>query len=192
MSLLTKTLTTPLPVSSAIVKVMGVLSFAILTALGAYIAIPLPFTPVPITLQTLFVLLSGAILGAIEGSLSQILYITIGALGMPVYAGATGGFAHILGPTGGYLIGFVISSFIAGIMCKRSTRAWKVFFGFSIAELPIFLLGLTFLATFTHSNLIVTLKMGLLPFIPGEIIKIGTAGSIMKTLRHLRKAVNLK
>ena len=85
---------------------MGVVAFALAPAAGAYIAIPLPFTPVPITLQPLFVILAGALLGPWAGATSMAMYLTLGAIGAPVFSGGHAGLPWLMGPTGGYLAGF--------------------------------------------------------------------------------------
>src|SRR3989338_884787 len=92
--------------------------FAALTAVAAQVKIPLSFTPVPITLQTLMVLLSGAMLGARYGALSQFIYLVLGAAGLPVFAGGSGGIASLFGPTGGYLFSYPIAAFIVGYMTE--------------------------------------------------------------------------
>ncbi|MEO0226145.1 MAG: biotin transporter BioY, partial [candidate division WOR-3 bacterium] len=89
------------------------LSFGLAMVFSAYIYIPLPWTPVPITLQTFFVFLSGIIL-RYYGGLSQILYVGLGAIGLPVFAQGFGGISRIFGPTGGYLIGFIIAAIFIG------------------------------------------------------------------------------
>src|SRR4030066_809482 len=91
---------------------------AALTAVGAYIHVP--FGPVPIVLSTLFVILSGLLLGSRWGLTSMALYLLVGAIGIPVFAGGKGGFAHFLGPTGGYLFGYVLSAWITGLISERS------------------------------------------------------------------------
>lgn len=92
--------------------------FAALTALGARIAILLPFSPVPVTLQVLMVIGTGLALGSRRGLMSQVGYLTAGALGMPVFAGGTGGLAVISGPTGGYLMAFPVAAFAAGLLSE--------------------------------------------------------------------------
>lgn len=92
--------------------------FAALTAAVAWFKIPLPFTPVPITLQTLLVLLSGAVLGAYYGALAMIIYLLLGAIGLPVFAGGSSGIGVLLGPTGGYLFSYPIAAFVIGKMTK--------------------------------------------------------------------------
>src|SRR3972149_8733623 len=91
--------------------------WAALTAVGAYIHVPIG--PVPIVLSTLFVLLSGLLLGSRWGLTSMCLYLLVGAIGMPVFAGGKGGLAHFLGPTGGYLFGFLFASWITGFISER-------------------------------------------------------------------------
>ena len=101
--------------------------FGALTAVGAYIMIPLP--PVPITLQTLFVNLAGALLGGYLGALSQVVYILLGVIGLPVFAGGKAGAGVLLGPTGGYLIGFVVGAFVIGKLTtirKKPGLVWLI------------------------------------------------------------------
>ncbi|MBS3114084.1 biotin transporter BioY [Candidatus Woesearchaeota archaeon] len=93
--------------------------FAALTAAVAWFKIPLPFTPVPITLQTLVVLLSGAMLGAYYGSLSMIIYLILGAIGLPVFAGGASGIGVLFGPTGGYLFSYPVAAFVIGKMLEN-------------------------------------------------------------------------
>jgi biotin transport system substrate-specific component len=93
--------------------------FAALTGAVAWFNIPLPFTPVPITLQTLMVLLSGALLGAYIGAMAMIIYLLLGMIGLPVFAGGSSGIGAILGPTGGYLLSYPIAAFVVGWMIKK-------------------------------------------------------------------------
>ena len=99
--------------------------FAALTAAVAPFKIPLPFTPVPITLQTLAVLLSGAMLGPLYGAISMALYLIVGALGLPVFAGGASGIGSLLGPSGGYLLSYPLAAFVIGMLMKgkRATKA---------------------------------------------------------------------
>ena len=93
--------------------------FAALTGVVAWFKIPLPFTPVPITLQTLLVLMSGAMLGAYYGALAMIIYLVLGAIGLPVFAGGSSGFGALLGPSGGYLLSYPIAAFVIGKMLEK-------------------------------------------------------------------------
>lgn len=156
-------------------KAFALFCFIILTALGAYVRIPLPFTPVPITLQTFFVLLSGAVLGRKWGAVSQIGYLSLGWFGLPVFTGASSGISHLWGPTGGYIIGFVVASWIVGKMIhqKAQNSTAQIVLAMIIGSLAgIYLLGLLGLSLFLQCNLSAALTLGFLPFIPGDIIKI--------------------
>lgn len=106
---------------STVQKVLMATFFAVFTAGMAQIAFKLPFTPVPITLQTLAVIISGMVLGSRWGALSQLEYVALGLAGAPVFAGGKAGLVHLLGPTGGYLIGFIGAAFMAGLIVEL----WK-------------------------------------------------------------------
>lgn len=157
-----------------LVKASAVFTFTILTILGAYIYIPLPFTPVPITLQVFFVLLSGVYLGASKGLLSQFLYLLLGIIGLPVFAKANAGVNILFGPTGGYLIAFPIASFIMGKLLNSPFKKLKVFIVSLISLLIIYILGTFGLAIFFSfkKSFYSLILMGILPFIPGDILKI--------------------
>ena len=108
--------------------------FAALTGAVAWFKIPLPFTPVPITLQTLMVLLSGAMLGAYYGALSMIIYLLLGAIGLPVFAGGSSGVGALLGPTGGYLFSYPVAAFVIGFMLQKKTlNAFVRYFSYAVA-----------------------------------------------------------
>lgn len=149
-----------------------ILMGSLFAALTAQIAVPLPFSPVPVTGQTLGVLLVGALLGSRHGALSLLTYLGEGALGLPVFAGGTGGLARLAGPTGGYLMGFVAAAFLAGWLCQRGwdrrlpTAAMAMLLGNAI----IYLFGLPWLAHFVGPDKV--LALGLLPFIPGDLLKL--------------------
>lgn len=103
---------------TTVVTAALVVGFALLTALSAQIVIPLPFTPVPITGQTFAVLLSGAALGAGAGAASQGLYVLLGAVGLPFYAGGASGWTVVTGATGGYLVGFIVAAWVVGVLAE--------------------------------------------------------------------------
>ncbi|MBN2374021.1 biotin transporter BioY [bacterium] len=172
----------PINLSENLNHVLGVMLFAILMTLGAFVRIHLPFTPVPITLQTLFMLLSGAFLGCGWGTVSMGFYLILGALGLPVFAGASSGILYILGPTGGYLLGFMIGAWIVGhIIGSGSCPSWKLIISsFSLATISLYVLGITQLMLWSRTSLKNALFMGFIPFIPGDILKILLAASILK------------
>jgi len=161
-------------------RAIGLFCFIILTALGAYVRIPLPFTPVPITLQTFFVLLSGAVLGRKWGMASQAGYLVLGTIGLPLFTGAGAGTAYLFGPTGGYIIGFVAASWIAGRMLQQPSKGIiRVALAMAVASSAgIYFFGVLGLSLFLKCRLSQALALGFLPFVPGDIIKIISASFI--------------
>jgi biotin transport system substrate-specific component len=145
---------------------------ALWVALFAQVRIPLPFTPVPITGQTFAVLLVGAALGAARGAGALMLYLLMGMTGLPVFAGGAAGLFHLTGPTGGYLIGFVIAAAAVGRMAEhgweRSFRTSLI--PFSLGTLLIYLVGVPWLALYVGPQ--AAIQKGLLPFLPGDLIKL--------------------
>jgi biotin transporter BioY len=153
-----------------------IFSFAILTGLCAKLKIEIG--PVPITMQTFSVLLSGALLGAKRGALSQITYLSMGFAGIPWFSRG-GGIAYLLSPTFGYLVGFVFASFFVGFLCEKGfdrkleRAVLAMFFG----NLLIYLPGLFWLARFVGLEKV--LAVGFFPFVLGDVLKIILAGSIL-------------
>lgn len=162
-------------------KIMLALTMACLTGIAAQVAVPLPFTPVPVTGQTFAVLLAGVSLGKNWGALSQMIYVLLGGLGMPWFAGHVGGTAALFGPTGGYLFGFVITAFVLGYVVDRDVRVrhFRVLLPFMLACNLIFiflpgLLGLALWFGFAQGQwptLNQVLVLGFYPFVPGAIVK---------------------
>jgi biotin transport system substrate-specific component len=150
-------------------------SFA--TAVAAQIAIPLPWSPVPITGQTFAVLLSGAALGARRAFLAQLLYLAEGSVGLPAFAGGTGGVAVLLGPTGGYLMAFPVGAAITGALAERGwdRRFATMFAAMLLGSVVIFAGGLAGLSRFVPTEHL--LALGLLPFVPGDLVKAGLAAA---------------
>ncbi|MCK8824890.1 biotin transporter BioY [Fuchsiella alkaliacetigena] len=164
------------------VKEMVVVSlFAALTGVGSLLAIPIGTTP--ITLQVFFTLTAGALLGAKLGALSQVLYLLLGAVGVPVYAGGTAGIAYLVGPTAGFLFSFPLAAYLAGSLVeeKRSLDFKSVFKSMLLALALIYLLGVIGLMIVTGMGIKAAIISGVLPFIIPDIIKI-IAGSYL-TLR---------
>lgn len=158
--------------------------FAALTAVGAQISIPLG--EVPITLQVLFVLLSGTILGARLGAISQLVYIIAGAVGFPVFAGLSGGAAVLYGPTGGYLMAFPIAAGIAGFLAEKRRLEYYIL-GSLMAIGVIYLLGWFRLGLFL-GDLRKAFVVGVLPFIAVDLIKATVAVAVTD---RVRKALSL-
>jgi biotin transport system substrate-specific component len=155
---------------------------AALTAVGAYILVPIG--PVPIVLSTLFVLLSGLLLGSRWGLGSMALYLMVGAIGMPVFSGGRGGLAHFLGPTGGYLFGYVFASWLTGLIAERS-RGILIFEILSvfIGSLAIYSLGLPWLKMVTQISWTKTFMVGMVPFLIGDGVKASVAIVLARAVR---------
>ncbi len=162
---------------------IGVIAFAVATVFGAQIAVPVPFTPVPITLQTLFVILAGVVLGPRAGAASMALYVGAGALGAPVFSNGGAGFAWLLGPTGGYLLSYPASAFAAGWIAGRRGAMLRVIAGLTTGVLIQYAGGLAQLAALTGEPLGVVLAMGAIPFLFGDAVKIVTAAWIARGMR---------
>ena len=143
--------------------------FTVLIIIGSYISIPLPFTPIPFTLQVLFVLLSGIILGSYYGFMSSLLFLILGIIGLPVFSGGHGGFAAVVGPTGGYLFGFLIAPLIIGYFSKKSKKLIPI--GIILGIVVIHLLGVLWLARVNMLPVSKAFLIGSLPFIPFDLIK---------------------
>lgn len=150
-------------------------SGTLVLALAARLELPLPFSPVPVTAQTLAVLLVGAALGARLGALTVAVYVIEGLVGLPVYAGGTAGLARLAGPTGGYLIGFIAAAAFVGWAAERG---WTRTIGTTVSamligEAIIYSFGLAWLSRFPLP--VGPLDAGLLPFIPGDAYKLALA-----------------
>jgi biotin transport system substrate-specific component len=173
-------------------KIILAFAMATLTGLAAQIHIPLWFTPVPITGQTFAVLLSGIILGRNWGGISQIIYVSLGAIGLPWFGGATAGLAILSGPTGGYIIGFILAAFFLGHMVDQhvSSRRFFNLLGLMLfAHLfCIFLPGLIQLGmwlSFVKSDSFSIhriLQLGFYPFVIGLVVKTILAAGIASSL----------
>ena len=153
------------------------------TAAGAYIIIPLP--PVPITLQTLFAGLAGALLGARLGALSQVIYLLIGIIGLPVFAGGKAGLGVLFGPTGGYLIGFVAGAWVIGALMNLKKAPG---FGWTTAALVagtavIYIFGVAQLSLVAKISVNKAISVGVLPFLIGDVVKILAAAYVVKRVR---------
>lgn len=154
--------------------------FAALTAVSAMVTIPMPM--VPFTLQVMVTLLAGAVLGARAGALSQAVYLLMGVIGLPVFAGRIGGIQGLAGPTGGYLIGFVLAAWVVGSFFGRSEtpRPLRAMFAMGLGIVAIHVPGVLVLSLHTGS-LSSALAIGL-AFIPMDILKAIGAYAIAKGL----------
>jgi biotin transport system substrate-specific component len=149
----------------------AVVFFAACTAAGAHMRVRLPFSPVPITGQTFFVLLSGALLGRRLGAASQVLYGGMGLLWPAALAGP-------LTATAGYIVGFCVAAYTVGVIVGQSRSFWRVAGAMAVGSLVIYVLGTAWLAGATGSLQIAVLQ-GVLPFVPGDALKLLAAAVIV-------------
>ena len=150
--------------------------FAAMTAIGAFIRVPIPASPVPITLQVFFVLLAGLLLGSRWAGMSMIVYVMLGIIGFPVFSGGLSGIGVILGPTGGYLIGFIPGAFVTGWVTETFGRSTLAAAGAMITGLAaIYLLGAFQLSVVAGLSVPQSVVIGVLPFLPGDSIKLVAA-----------------
>ncbi|MDD5491515.1 MAG: biotin transporter BioY [bacterium] len=152
--------------------------FASLTAAGSFVCIPLPLNLVPITLQTFFTYLSGIVLGPLLGPLSQLIYILLGCLNLPVFAGGTAGVGILFGPTGGYLWGFLAASGIIGFMVRGKRNFWWLAMALVIGTMAIYLCGLIQLIFVARLSLVQAFWTGMVFFLPGDLMKIVLASQV--------------
>ncbi len=159
--------------------------FAALTAVGAFISIPI--YPVPFSLQTLFTLLAAMTLGSVMGASSQIIYVMLGVIGLPVFAGFKAGIGILFGPTGGFLFGFIISAYVIGkiIELKKENNVFYYFMAGVIGTTILDITGITQLSLVTDMGIKKALMVGMLPFLPGDILKIIAASFIASKLRPI-------
>jgi len=158
-----------------------VFAFSLLVALSAQIVIPIGL--VPITGQTFAVLLTGALLGSRMGAAAIIIYLAEGAIGLPFFSGGRGGLAHLLGPTGGYLVAFPAGAFITGAFAEHGwdKRFLTAAAAMAIGSIIIMLSGWTWFSLVTNTPMAVSFQTTVLPFIPGDIIKILLAAALLPT-----------
>ena len=157
--------------------------FGSLTAIGSLIVIPLQ--PLPITLQTLFTALAGVLLGGYTGALSQIVYVLLGIIGLPVFAGGKAGLGTLLGPSGGYLIGFIVGAYVIGKMveAKREAGFAWICLAILVGNVFIYIPGVLQLAIVAKLSLYKALLVGVVPFLIGDVLKLLAAALIALKLR---------
>jgi biotin transport system substrate-specific component len=166
-------------VEGRLFDVLTTAGFSLLIGLAAQVAVPLPFTPVPLTVQTLAVLATGALLGRTRGLLAVALYVAEGCAGLPVFSGGRAGIAHLLGPTGGYLAGFLAAAWLAGMFAESGwDRRWiTAFAALVIADAAVFVPGVLWLGAFTGYSRV--LILGALPFAAADLVKAALCAALL-------------
>jgi len=170
-----------LPRATLVQNALLVVAGSLLVALCSQISLPLPFSPVPVTGQTFAVLLLGATLGARRSAAALILYLAQGVAGLPVFApGALPGPARLLGPTGGYLLAFPLAAFVLGALIEHLPRRWLNWLGaMLLAEAVILAAGVAWLKFLTGVSWTQAAAAGLLPFVPGELVKVALVAACL-------------
>lgn len=166
-------------------------SFAVLLGILSLISIPLPFDFVPITLQVLGVFLIASLLGPYYGTLSCLIYLMFGAMGVPVFHGGTSGLSIILGPTGGYLVSFPIATLVGGsisqtVARERKLETLRVATGFAVSLIIIYAAGTLWLMEYLHLTLLQAFLLGTAPFVGFDALKAVVAAPIAIRLRSAR------
>jgi biotin transport system substrate-specific component len=152
---------------------------ALLVGVAAQVVVPLPFTPVPMTLQPLAVLVVGALLGPAAGVSALLLYIALGALGFPVFAAGGSGVLHLIGPTGGYLLAFPVAAGITGAMVRSApSSVLRVLLACAIGMVIIHVGGVAQLALL-GGDPGTAFRIGFVPFLTGDLLKVGLAAAII-------------
>ncbi|MCX7024651.1 MAG: biotin transporter BioY [Spirochaetes bacterium] len=170
--------------SASLVRPAAACLFAALISVGAYIAVPLPFSPVPIVLQNFFIILAALLLGPKWGFVATLVYLGLGAAGLPVFAGGTGGLARFFGPTGGYLLGYVPAVVAMGFLGSiGKPRAWKFALAALAGSVIVYAAGVGRLKYALDADWGKALALGLLPFIPGDLAKIALAAVVASRVK---------
>lgn len=168
---------------SRVATITMMIGFALLTALAAQIRIPVPGTPVPITGQTFAVLLAGAALGSRAGAGSQAIYWALGAIGLPFYANASGGWEAATGATAGYLVGFIAAAWVVGALAERGQdrNVWSAIPAFLAGNAVIYAFGVTWLLVSVEgiATMSEALTAGFTPFVIGDVVKILGVGLLL-------------
>lgn len=159
--------------------------FAALTAICSYINIPLGFTPIPMNLATLAVFLAGGLLGKKYGTLSIAVFVLMGAVGIPVFAGFQAGVGVLAGPTGGFLVGYIAAAFMTGFFMEKCASRISAFciIGMLAAQAVCYLLGTLWFMFITGTGAGAAIFACVLPFVPGDLIKIVVSTLLIKRLR---------
>jgi biotin transport system substrate-specific component len=166
--------------------------FAALIAVLGYVIIPLPFSPVPITGQTLAVMLAGCVLTPLQAGLSVITFIFMGAVGIPVFSGGASGIGVIVGTKGGYLLGFLIGAIVISLIKGKTNSIPRMIFACIIGGiLIVYILGVPWLSYVTGMEISKAITVGALLFIPGDLLKAVAAGFIAKKINAHRRNRNV-
>jgi biotin transport system substrate-specific component len=190
-----KELSTPIAGSAASASVSPwlrsagiVLAGSILLAVCAHVSVPLWFTPVPLSLQPFGVLLLGLLLSPRMATATVGAYLLEGVAGLPVFAPGTGGLAHLLGPTGGYLLAYPLAALLISTLWRRTGRGFSAgLVSAALGDLAILMGGALWLMVISHGSLWASLSLAFVPFLPGDAIKVAAAAGAAASWQRLRR-----
>jgi len=151
---------------------VGILAFVLATSFGAYVAVPLPGTAVPVTLQPLFIILSGAVLGPWAGAAAMASYLALGLSGAPVFSFGGAGLPWLMGPTGGYLVAAPASAFLVGVLARGESGRLRRLLALAVGIGVLYVGGVAQLLLLTGQDLGTIVGVGVIPFLPGDLIKV--------------------
>jgi biotin transport system substrate-specific component len=169
---------------------VAVLAFVLMTAASAQIAVRLPWTPVPVTLQPLLIVLSGVLLGSRAGAIAMAAYVAVGALGAPVFSNGAAGFPWLLGPTGGYLLAAPAAAFVAGLGAGGDVHPARLLAGLVLGIATLYLGGVAQLMALTGDGLGAAVALGVTPFLVGDVTKVLVAYFGVLSLRAVRRSAS--
>ena len=175
-------------------SIKNVVLVSIMTAIMCVIApisVLTPFSIVPVSLSTLIIYLNLVLLGGFHGTISTILYILLGFCGLPVFSGFTGGVGKVLGPTGGYIIGYVFLSLIAGLFIDKDNNEVFAILGMILGTIALYIIGTLWLKYQTNMTFLEALFAGVIPFVVGDLIKIFIAFYLGNKIKNMLSKNNL-
>jgi biotin transport system substrate-specific component len=157
---------------------LAIAAGAVVVAAAAQVTVPVPFSPVPMTLQPLAVLVVGGVLGARAGAAALVLYLGLGLLGLPVFAAGAGGVGRLLGPTGGYLLAFPVAAALTGLIAERAPGVLGTLLACAAGMAAIHIGGVAQLALLGGDPAL-AVRVGFVPFLTGDLLKIGLAAAVI-------------
>jgi biotin transport system substrate-specific component len=192
---MSKELSAPITGSAALTSVSPwlrsaaiVLAGSVLLAFCARVSVPLWFTPVPLSLQPFGVLLVGLLLSPRMATATVVAYLLEGAAGLPVFAPGPAGLAHLLGPTGGYLLAYPLAAILISVLWRRAGRSFSgAFISAALGDIAILVCGALWLSIIGHASLWTALSLAAMPFLPGDALKVAAAAGIAASWQRLRR-----
>jgi biotin transport system substrate-specific component len=164
--------------STALRRAVAIGLGALCVALAAQMAVPVPLSPVPMTLQPLAVLVVGGLLGATSGLAALVTYLVLGIVGLPVFAGGSAGSVHLIGPTGGYLLAFPLAAGLVGALVGRRFGVFRVLAACALGMVVIHVGGVAQLALLGGDPAL-AFRVGFVPFLTGDLLKVGLAAAVI-------------